>query len=168
MSNIINNRISHDMSDERRDRVLELFAEITTEMSFLIGLNVKERKTLPKINRSNKLFVEDCVLASERNDTVIPSYISSAELKKDYQLYQQLEPILLVVQELYIKIRDTQMLAGSEAFSSGLMIYQMYKVAANAGLPGAQAIYDNMKERFKSQSVETQEEESGDDTEEAK
>ena len=141
MKNIINNRISHDMTDEQRDRILDLFAQISTEMSFLIGLNKGERQSLPKINKSNKLFVEDCVLASERNDAVIPTYISSAELKK--------------VLELYIKIRDTQMLAGSEAYSSSLMIYQMYKLAANAGLPGAQAIYDSMKDRFKMQSNET-------------
>ena len=155
MKNIINNRISHDMTDEQRDRILDLFAQISTEMNFLIGLNKGERQSLPKINKSNKLFVEDCVLASERNDAVIPTYISSAELKKDFHLFQQLDPILLVVLELYIKIRDTQMLAGSEAYSSSLMIYQMYKVAANAGLPGAQAIYDSMKDRFKMQSNET-------------
>lgn len=101
--------------------------------------------------------------ASKRNDKVIPTYISSAEIKKDFHLSQQLEPILLVVLELYIKIRDTQMLARSEAYSSGLMICQMYKVAANAGLPETQAIYDSIKNRFKNQSQEAEAENNNDD-----
>jgi len=49
---------------------------------------------------------------------------------------------------LYNKVRDTQMLAGSEAYSSSLMIYRMFKSAADTGVPGTQAIYNGLKERF--------------------
>ncbi|UPT69585.1 MAG: hypothetical protein M0D53_10425 [Flavobacterium sp. JAD_PAG50586_2] len=49
------------------------------------------------------------------------------------------------------KLQDTQLLAGSEAYASGLTIYKLFGSAADAGIPGADAIYDQLKQRFAGQ-----------------
>lgn len=46
------------------------------------------------------------------------------------------------------KLEDTQILAGSEAYVSALTGYKLFGAAADAGLPGADAIYDSLKTRF--------------------
>lgn len=41
------------------------------------------------------------------------------------------------------------MIAGNEAYRSALVIYRLTESAYKAGIPGAKAIYDRLKERFK-------------------
>lgn len=148
MKNIENNRISAELTDEQVAMVLGLIGQITDVMDFLIGLTNGERMSLPKINKANKLFTEDAIAATELEGDVLPTYIKPEEAKKDFNLYMALDPILLAMETLYYKVRDTQMLAGSEAYTTGLMIHRMYKIAAEAGIPGAQAIYNSLRERF--------------------
>jgi hypothetical protein len=45
-------------------------------------------------------------------------------------------------------ISNTQMTAGSEAYQAALTFYNSVKVAALQGIPGAQAVYEELKRRF--------------------
>jgi hypothetical protein len=58
-------------------------------------------------------------------------------------------------------MEDTQMLAGSEAYSSALTAYKLFQAASEAGLKGSDAIYDSLKARF-AQTSSTQEVKSND------
>ena len=49
------------------------------------------------------------------------------------------------------KINDTQLLAGSEAYTSALTVYKLFGSAADAGIPGTDTIYDLLKQRFAGQ-----------------
>lgn len=148
MKNLENNRISYVLSEEKKTRISDLLKQLNDEFDFAIGLTNEERRELPKINKSNKLFVQDAIAASQENAEIFPNYIQPEEVKKDFNLYEDTDPILLAIEALYYKVRDTQMLAGSEAYSSSLMIYRMFKSAADSGIPGTQAIYNSLKERF--------------------
>jgi hypothetical protein len=148
MKNLENNRISYVLPEEKKARITDLLNQLNDEFDFVKGLTNEERRELPKINKSNKLFVQDAIAASQENSEIFPSYIQPEEVKKDYNLFEDIDPILLSLESLYNKVRDTQMLAGSEAYSSSLMIYRMFKSAADTGVPGTQAIYNGLKERF--------------------
>lgn len=84
---------------------------IATNMPFLVGLTTEERIALPKINISNKAFTEDAINAIANNLGILPSYISTAAIQTDYQLFTQLDELLGLMRQMTERIEDTQMLA---------------------------------------------------------
>ena len=151
MSNINDNRLNLTMTPAQIAAVKTALQNIQSNMPFLTGLSVEERKKKTKINVGNKAFVEDAINSAVNNANMIPSYFSTANLQNDYNLFVQLDELLLMVDQLFEKISDTQMLAGSEAYVSGLASYRLFGAAADAGVPGADAIYDRLKSRFANQ-----------------
>ena len=151
MTNITNNRISQELNDTIIQKINDAINVIQDNLPFLIGLTKVERRTLPKINRQNKLFVDDTLKVMKNNQHLVPPYISFQEINRDFTLYKQLDEIGLKLAQLAEKTSDTQMLAGSEAYSAALMFYKMAQLAAQAGVAGADTVYDTLKERFKGQ-----------------
>ncbi len=148
MSNVVNNRLSVTVDPQVINEVKTKIDEINTLLPFLTGLTKDERRTLPKINRSNKVFVEDALDSMRQNSDIIPSFIKVDEVEKDYSLYNDLKVLSLELAELSEKVNDTRILAGSEAYSTSLLAYKMFGVAANSGVPGAEALYGRLRERF--------------------
>jgi hypothetical protein len=107
--------------------------------------------SLPKINVANKQFVSDALFAIQNNSQLFPAYVSATELSKDLTLFNQLDDLHTLAQQFAEKLRDTQILAGSEAYVSALTIYRLMEAASNAGLPGTDTIYEQLAERFASQ-----------------
>ena len=155
MSTLSNNRISVIVDDQSLGQVKEAFVVVNQLLPFLIGLNSEERQTLPKMNVANKQFVQDALMAMNNNQTLFPSYLSAVELNKDLTLFSQLDELVALSQQLTEKLRDTQILAGSEAYVSALSVYKMVTAAAQAGLPGADTVYDQLAERFAGQGGNT-------------
>lgn len=150
---LTNNRLSVTLDAAAISAVKTAVTTINTQLPFLVGLTPEERKLLPKIDVGNKVFVEDALLAIQNNATLFPTYLSIAEIQKDFTLFEQLDELVLLIGQLFEKLRDTQILAGSEAYSSALIAYKLFAAAADAGLPGAEAAYAQLKQRFASQGV---------------
>ncbi len=148
MSNLNNSRLNVTMTAAQVTAVKTALQTILTNMPFLTGLTTEERMSIPKINVSNKVFVEDAINSGINNANMIPSYITIPPMQTDLQLYNQLDELLVLTRQLTEKLEDTQMLAGSEAYISGLVLYRLFGAAAGAGVPGADAIYDALKQRF--------------------
>jgi hypothetical protein len=151
MSNISNNRISVELSIDAINNVKAALVTISENLPFLIGLTVEERRFLPKISEVNKVFTEDAVVALQNNPTLLPGYFDVKEVVKDLRVYQQLDEIVLLTAQLAEKLSDTQMLAGSEAYTLALTAYRLFEAASKAGVPGTDAIYDQLKQRFAGQ-----------------
>lgn len=151
MSNLGNNRINARLTPEDLAAIKQAIQEINARMPFLLGLTLEERRKLAKINRSNKLFVEDAIEVARENPNVLPHYLTVEELEKDYELFEQLDDILLPLEQLFERVRDTQMLAGSEAYQTSLVLYKLTRVAADAGLPGMDTAYAKLRVRFDGQ-----------------
>ena len=151
MANITNNRISAVLEPDNLKKVLLLLQDAANIMPFLIGINSEERMRLPKIDGSNRLFVQDAIKVLKQNASLMPTFVNIEELEKDFILYEQLDTILSAINQLQEKLRDTQILAGSEAYSSALVAYRMFQMAADAGLAGMDSIVDELKQRFAGQ-----------------
>jgi hypothetical protein len=151
MTTVSNNRISVTIDEFALAQIKGAFQTINQHLPFLLGLNPEERQTMPKMNVANKQFVQDALLAMKNNEGMFPVYLSHAELAKDVKLYEQLDELVILSQQLTEKLRDTQILAGSEAYIMALLIYKMVGVAAQSGLPGMDTIYDQLGERFAGQ-----------------
>jgi hypothetical protein len=151
MSNLQNNRLSAALAPEAAAEIRQMVRQIEQKLPFLLGLTPEERKALPKINRSNKLFVDETLQACADNGNFLPPYLDVAEMRRDYELYRALGEVLQPLAQLYEKLRDTQILAGSEAFSTALMAYRMLQMAARSGMPGLDTVVSRLSERFASQ-----------------
>ena len=149
--NITINRLNTVMKDAEITAVKNSIKDIYGNMPFLIGLTTDERVTLPKISENNKVFVGDSINALANNAPMLPLYLNVVDIKNDLTLYEQLDELEMLALQLVEKIQDTRMLCGSEAYVSSLAAYRMFEAAALAGIPGADAIYDMLKQRFAGQ-----------------
>lgn len=148
---IQSNRISIVLDDAKINDIRKRFDELEADLNFTIGLTVDERVNMPKINVANRTFVMDSLAALQTNAGFMPTYLNVPEMSKDITVYNQLEEFTQRAEQLSEKLGDTQMLAGSEAYLTSLAAYRLFEAAAKASLPGADAIYDSLKQRFADQ-----------------
>ena len=151
MSNLSNNRLNVTATTAQITAVKTALQAVTTNLPFLIGLTTEERIALPAIDVNNKAFTEDAINAGVNNASLIPSYVSVATMQNDMTLFSQLDEIIILTKQLLEKLEDTQLLAGSEAYTSALVLYKLFGSAADAGVPGADAITAQLKQRFAGQ-----------------
>ncbi|GBL35327.1 hypothetical protein EMGBS15_09220 [Filimonas sp.] len=151
MSNSFSNRVSATLAAAAIANIKTAIATIKTNMPFLVGITTQERQTIPKINEANRVFTADALNAVANNANMLPAYFNAAELKLDYDLYTALDEINLLITQLAELINDTQTLAGSEAYISALSAYRLFGAAAAGGVPGADAVYEALAQRFKNQ-----------------
>jgi hypothetical protein len=151
MANLTNNRINLTATAVQIAAVKAAVLTINTNLPFLIGLTVEERSALPTINVSNKTFTEDAINAAINNPTLIPSYLSLATIQNDFTLFSQLDELVGIMNQLCEKLEDTKLLAGSESYVAALTLYKLFGSAADAGVPGTDAIVSQLKTRFAGQ-----------------
>jgi len=148
MSNLLNNRVNATATAAQVTAVKAAFQTILTNLPFLVGLTADERKSLIAVDVANKAFTEDAINAAVNNPTLVPSYLSVANMQNDLTLFTQLDEISGLANQLCERIEDTKMLAGSEAYSVALSLYKSFGAAADAGVQGADSIVDQLKKRF--------------------
>jgi|APEBP8051072210_1049370.scaffolds.fasta_scaffold01532_3 hypothetical protein len=151
MANLSNNRLNITATTAQITAVKTALQTIATNLPFLTGLTVEERITLPAINVSNKAFTEDAINVAVNNSTLIPAYVNVPSMQNDLTLFTQLDEIIILTKQLLEKLEDTQLLAGSEAYVGALAVYKLISSASDAGVPGTDAIYDQLRQRFSGQ-----------------
>jgi len=116
--------------------------------TYLIALTPKERKEIPKMRDKSTPFVEKVIEYAEGNPTLVPGFVNVSEMKIDFQATSLLTEFFRSIEKLYQTLNDTILLCGSEAYKSALQFYKSAQQASKSGIPGAQAIYDDLKQRF--------------------
>ena len=150
MANLTNNRLNVTATPAQITAVKDALQTILTNLPFLIGLTVEERTVLPAIDVSNKVFTEDAILAGLNNGAIMPSYVSVPNMQSDLTLFGQLDEVIILIKQVLEKLEDTQLLAGSEAYSAALMLYKLFGSAADSGIAGADAVVAQLRQRFTS------------------
>ena len=150
MANLTNNRLNIVATEAQITAAKNSLVQFDAQFPFLIGLTVEEKTTLPAINVDNKIFTEDAINAAVNNMDMLPGYLSVSGVQTDMQLFNQLDELVPMVRKQLEKLEDTRFLAGSEAYSTALMIYKLFGAAAESGIPGADAIVAQLRERFTS------------------
>jgi hypothetical protein len=144
-------RLSYTLSDTEKNDLRAAFGTISTILEkFQQPLSLEERRTLPKIDVSNKAFCTDAINEFENNAELMPVYLKLGPIRTDLQLYEDLAPFVQISRQMTEKLEDTQMLAGSECYQASLMVYRLLEAAVKANLSGADTSYQKLKERFAS------------------
>ena len=108
-----------------------------------------ERASGSDINVDNKIFVDDTLNELNSNGAAImPGWFSLPNLATDISFFDQSEELISLHQNIILRLKDAQRIAGREALLNARKAYEQYKSAADAGVLGAQASYDKLKVRF--------------------
>lgn len=120
-------------------------------------LTDEERVSGGDINVDNKIFVDDTLNELKSNGAAImPAWFSIPNLTNDVAFFDQSEELITLYQNIILRLKDAQRIAGREALVNARKAYEQYKSAADAGVPGAQTSYDNLKVRFEKSGATTQ------------
>ncbi|MGQ9806685.1 MAG: hypothetical protein ACUVRP_11505, partial [Chlorobiales bacterium] len=111
---------------------------------YLIALTPDDRQELPKMSDKTLPFVEKVIDYVASNPEFAPAYLSVPELKIDMTAFSDLASLLQLVEPLYDNLRDTQTLAGSEAYIAALAYYNSVKQAAKMNVPNAKTIQEEL------------------------
>jgi hypothetical protein len=142
------NRISAVVSPANVTAILTKLTEIGALLPFLINLTKDERIQLPKLGPASLAFDEHCASYMASAPNLIPPFVDAAEVSKDRDLRLILANLLREAHKLCEKLDDTLLLVGSEVWMADLSFYQTVRQAARRDVPGADTIYDDLKERF--------------------
>jgi hypothetical protein len=117
---------------------------------YLLALTPEERRTMLKMGEKSLAFVEKAHDYASDNPTLVPSYLDMDEFDKDFSDAHGLWRLLTAIRQLEEGVEDTIMAAGSEAYHAALAVYRNVQSAAKQDIPGAKAIYEDLKTRFPS------------------
>jgi len=135
----VENRVSFVIPHEVKEAVLQKLTEVDVLLKpFLIALQSEERKVLPKMSDGSILFVSKTLSYIKTESQFVPAYFEDICEKLTNDLSS-----------------DTTLLSGSEAYVAALSYYNSVKNAAKMNVPGAKAIYDDLKKRFENKGPST-------------
>lgn len=145
----LENRVSIEVSPEDQQAIEGALDTLrATLQPYLQSLTVQDRRELPKMSDGTLPFVSKAVEYAETNAGFVPAFVNVAELKKDLAAVDNLTQFLRRVEEIHTLLDDTIVLAGSEAYVAALAFYNSIKLGVRMNIPGAKAIYEDLKQRF--------------------
>jgi hypothetical protein len=123
--------------------------EILTLLSpYLLALTSTERQGIPKMGEKTISFVEKAYDFAKQNPNLVPPYLEMAAFEVDFGDAHGLWTLHNAVVQLEEGIGDTEMVARSEAYQAALVFYKSVKMAVAQDIPGAKAVYEELKNRF--------------------
>jgi hypothetical protein len=128
---------------------LEKINEVVTLLEpYIINLTPMERKSLFKMGDKSLAFNEKAFEYAKSNPSYAPVYMDMVKYEADMYGATSVRTLLLTVKQLEQGLSDTVMVSGGEAFNQSLIFYNAVKQAARQDVPGAKAIYSELRVRF--------------------
>lgn len=128
--------------------VYALFDNLDTTLPFLEELTEEDVKKMPKASTINRDYIRDVLNALQSIGTPISPLIDANAIERDLLLQEQLNKIILRAEQFLKKLKDTAMLAGSEAYAASLQAYSIIDAKANIGEPNYGALRTRLSSRF--------------------
>jgi hypothetical protein len=116
--------------------------------TYVTSRTPEERGSMLILGPKSLSFVERAHEYARQNPQLCPPFLDMEAFDIDFSDAHGLWGIRNLVQQLHEGIDDTQIVAGSEAYQAALLFYNSAKTAAAQNVPGAKAIYDDLKNRF--------------------
>lgn len=140
--------IDATITDAQRTNIFAGISQVESNLPFLVNLTPQERQGLPKMGSATQSFVSKALEIAANNPQFVPPYVDVDAMRRDYDLAVRLQGIEMQLASVLEKVADTNTAAGSEAFVTGLTLYNSLKAAAKVNVPGAKALVTELAERF--------------------
>jgi hypothetical protein len=123
--------------------------EVATLLApYVVALTPAERHELPKMGEKTIGFVEKAYDFAKQNPNLVPPYLDMTAFGTDFGDAHGLWTLVNSIRQLDENAGDTEMVAGSEAYQAALVFYKSVKMAAAQDIPGAKAVYEELRTRF--------------------
>lgn len=153
------NRLTLGITDAQKsgitDKTTEL-ADLTKD--FETEISKDELKSLSQIADGRLPFVEKSADYAVSDPEHLPAIVDVAEFQKDLKTYKDLRELVRPLRQILGNLETSMSVAGSEAWSAARAYYKMVQLNAKMGVPGAQAVYDDLRVLFESKTAEPEEE----------
>jgi hypothetical protein len=137
--------IPQDVLTGAQTKIQEVLTLLTP---YLLALTPAERQGMPKMGEKTISFVEKAHDFAQQNPNLVPPYLEMGAFRTDFADAHGLWTLHNLVMQLEEGISDTEMTAGSEAYQAALVFYKSVKMATAQDIPGAKAVYEELKTRF--------------------
>lgn len=145
------NYINFTLTPEERTTIyagIDMIDEVLKDR--LIALTNHERQRMLKLSDKGLAFVEKSIRYAENHPELAPNYLDLQSLKIDFEAYSELRLMKQKLMGIISAMDDTAMLSGKETYKAALSFYNSVKDAYRNNVPGAAAIYDDLKNNFNS------------------
>lgn len=143
------NRISIEATPAQLAAVNLAVADLKTALEGLTSnISEDDKRSLPKIGDKTLAFDAKCQAYMGDRPDLVPGFTDTAEVQRDRELVAALLPVLREIAPILSDLESTILLAYSDLYVADLAFYQNVKQAARRGVNGAEAIYEDLQERF--------------------
>jgi hypothetical protein len=142
------NRISAELADTALTAFLGHIAAARALMPFLVNVPMDERNSIAKFGDKSQAFDVKCADYEGQRPDLVPTYVSVPETTKDRALIGQVRTGGAAVAQLADELFCTELVLGGDIADSDKALYAAIRLAAESGVPGAQAVYEDLKQRY--------------------
>jgi hypothetical protein len=136
------------ITPDQKAAILGQIADLKAALTFTVGLTDDQRKKMLKLGDKTVGFEQKCASYMASRTDLIPSFVDQNKLAQDRQAWTDVADIMHALFDVYQPVDDTEMVLSHQIYLPDLSFYQNVQMAAKRSVPGAQAIYDDLKVRF--------------------
>ncbi len=115
---------------------------------YYVQLSNEDKAQVPKMADETAPFAEKTIEFMNNEPQFNPPYVDVAETEKDFSNHKRIRPLREKLEGLAGKVKDVGIAAGSDTFIQTLAYYNSAKRAAKMGVPGADDVVNELKQRF--------------------
>ena len=142
------NRISAELTDANLTAILGHLTAARALMPFLVSIPMDERNGIAKFGDKSQAFDEKIAQYESQRPDLVPGFTSVPEATKDRQLIAKMRALNAALSQLADDCQSTELVLGSDIADHDKAFYAAIRLAAQNGVAGAQAIYDDLKQRY--------------------
>ena len=154
MNNIHNQSIPQEVLDQVKAKIEEAIGLVKP---YSVILTEDQRASVIKVGDRKFTCVTKTFAYTKTNPEFIPSFLNVSDFEIDMKDADGHPDIVTLTNQLYNYFDDTKLAARSEAYSAALYYYGNVQQAASVNLPGAKAIYEDLKQYFSKASKASEE-----------
>ncbi|HTX20857.1 MAG TPA: hypothetical protein VMA13_11910 [Candidatus Saccharimonadales bacterium] len=140
--------VSVVITPDQKAAILAQIAGLKAALTFTIGLTDEQRKKMLKLGDKTVGFEQKCASYMASRPDLIPGFVDMTQLGQDRAGWTDVADIMHALFDVYQPLNDTEMVLSHQIYLPDLSFYQSVQMAAKRNVPGAQAIYDDLKARF--------------------
>ncbi len=123
------NKISAVVTNEDHQLIMTSIQAVREKLPFLVDLSPEDRQKVLKLSDKSVGFVNQAAELATQNPDFLPRSFDIDEMKKDVDVYHQLQAYHQALTQVLELVDDTLMQVGSEAYSSALAVYHYAKTS---------------------------------------
>lgn len=149
-------KINESVAPEVEAQIIQSLTDMSeTHLPFLTELGDSERTIMSKFSSRYSDFVDRCLEHAQTSPKFLTGYVEVDEFTKDVALRNSLRRIRGELKKLDDKLKDTCLMAGSEAYRAARLYYSSVKAAAKNGVEGASSVSKELASLYKKRAIRT-------------